>query len=276
MGGAGPVITGPVIDEGATGKQGRSAGRGSIRAGSGRIWRNVVAVPAMLMAGIGFLMAGPMPAHAAMRGYIVTHFDSIRVEAPVHIILTTGSGVSGTGEGDRDMLNRVTLSVSGGALTVTMEEKSQSGFADGAVKAAPVLYLSTGQLRKAVVVGGAVLTIKELSGLEADIAMNGNGEIIVERTDVERLSLFVGGGGRVQVAGNARSVQASVNGPGALDAEGLNVHNAVVANDGPGTISLTVHGPARIRSSGSGGVTVKGKPVCTIEQSGVGQVDCAQ
>ena len=54
------------------------------------------------------------PAHAAMRGFIVTNFDGIRVEAPVRIILTTGSGAKGMGEGDRELLDRVRLSVSGG------------------------------------------------------------------------------------------------------------------------------------------------------------------
>lgn len=243
---------------------------------TGRLCGRPFFVTGLLAAAFGaaMLAGAPSSAHAAMRGYIVTSFDSIRVEAPVRIMLTTGSGVSGTGEGDREVLDRVTLSVSGGLLTVTMAERPGTGFADGKPAPAPTLYLATGQLRRAQVIGGAVLTIGELSGLDADLSLNGNGEIAVGNADVERLSLYVGGGGRLSIAGRARDVRASVNGPGALDAAALDARNATVANDGPGSIRLTAHGPVKVNSSGSGDTVIEGKPVCTIDQRGVGQVIC--
>lgn len=226
-----------------------------------------------LLAGV-VLGMGAQPAHAAMRSYIVTNFESIRVEAPVRIVLSTGSGVSGTGEGEREALDRVKLSVSGGALTVTMADKPGNGFATGKAVEVPTLYLSTGQLRRVQLIGGAVLEIKELSGLEANVSLNGSGEILIRRADVEQLSLYVGGGGRLTVTGTARHVRASVNGPGALEAGALDAREAVVANDGPGSIHLSVHGPARVTSTGSGDTRIDGKPVCSISQRGVGQVLC--
>ncbi|MGE4429314.1 MAG: DUF2807 domain-containing protein [Sphingobium sp.] len=219
---------------------------------------------------------GAQPAHAAMRGYIVTNFDSIRVEAPVRIILSTGSGVSGTGEGEREALDRVKLSVSGGALTVSMADRPGNGFATGKAAEVPTLYLSTGQLRRVQLIGGGVLEIKDISGLETNLSLNGSGEILVRQADIEQLSLYVGGGGRLTIAGKARTVRASVNGPGALEAGDLDARNAVVANDGPGSIHLTVHGPAKVTSSGSGDTRIDGKPVCSIDQRGVGQVICGQ
>ena len=261
----------PSID---AGKTGRLRGRPFfVGAGVSRTRGGAMAVCAALGAA---MLAGAPSAHAAMRGYIVTSFDSIRVEAPVRIMLTTGSGVSGSGEGDRDALDRVTLSVSGGVLTVTMAERPGTGFADGKPAQAPTLYLATGQLRRAQVIGGAVLTINELSGLEADLSLNGNGEIAVRRADVERLSLYVGGGGRLSVAGAARDVRASVNGPGTLDAAELDARNATVANDGSGSIRLGAHGPVKVMSTGSGDTMIGGKPVCAIDQRGVGQVICGE
>lgn len=232
-----------------------------------------VALAVLGCAGVGI---DATPAHAAMRGYIVTNFDSIRVEAPLRIVLSTGSGVSGTGEGDREALDRVRLSVSGGALTVTMADPPGNGFAKGKPADVPTLYLSTGQLRRVQLIGGGVLEIRELAGLEANISLNGSGEILLRNADVEQLSLYVGGGGRLTAAGTARTVRASVNGPGALAAGDLDARGAVVANDGPGSVHLTVHGPVKVTSSGSGDTRIDGKPVCTIEQRGVGQVVCAQ
>lgn len=219
-------------------------------------------------------MTGAVPAHAAMRGYIVTSFDSIRVEAPVRIILTTGSGVNGSGEGDRAMLDRVKLSVSGGLLTVRMADTSERGFGDDGDAEAPTIMLSTGQLRRAMVLGGAVLTVRDLSGLEADLSMNGNGEMIIQKADIDRLNLYVGGGGRLTISGVAREVRASVNGPGALEATGLNARGAIIANDGPGTITMTVNGEARVTSTGSGKTIVIGKPACEVDRRGVGKVIC--
>lgn len=209
-----------------------------------------------------------------MRGFIVTSFDTIKVEAPVRIVLTTGSGVSGSGEGEREALDRVKLAVSGGVLTVTMAELPENRFSDGKSTPVPTLYLATGQLRRARLTGGGVMTIKGLSGLEAELSLNGNGEMTILDTDVERLLLYVGGGGRMTVSGSTREVRASVNGPGALEAAGLDARDASIANDGPGSIRISVHGPAKIVSTGSGETVVKGGPICTIDRRGVGEVIC--
>lgn len=233
-----------------------------------------VRLAATVLAPLAVALLSVTPADAAMRGYIVTSFDTIRVEAPVRIVLTTGSGVSGTGEGEREALDRVTLSVSGGVLTVTMASPPESRFADGKPASVPTLYLATGQLRRAQVIGGAALAIRGLAGLEADLSMNGNGEILLDQADVERLSLYVSGGGRITVSGKARDVRASVNGPGALEAQALDARNATIANDGPGSIHMSVYGPATIVSTGSGDTVVGGKPVCSITRRGVGEVIC--
>ena len=255
-----------------TGTMSEEKGRPSRRPFSvGAIWRRT---EARLVLALALLLPFAQPAHAAMRGYIVTSFDTIRVEAPVRIVLSTGSGVSGTGEGELEALDRVDLSVSGRVLTVTMADPPENRFSDGKAAPVPTLYLETGQLRRAQVIGGAVLTIRQLAGLEADLSMNGNGEIVVQHADVESLSLYVSGGGRLTVSGSARSVRASVNGPGALAAEGLDARDANIANDGPGSIHISVHGPAKVVSTGSGDTTVDGKPVCTITRRGVGEVIC--
>lgn len=215
-------------------------------------------------------------AHAAMRGYIVTSFDTIRVEAPVRIVLTTGGGVNGSGEGDREALDRVNLSVSGGTLTVRMAEAPGGAQADDGTTPPPTLYLATGQIRHAMVLGGGVLTIKQLAALEADLALNGNGMLVADDLDVERLNLYVSGGGKMIVKGRTRALRASVNGPGALDASGLDARNATIANDGIGSIHATVHGPAKVVSTGSGDTVVDGSPICAITRRGIGTVRCGR
>ncbi|MEZ5655625.1 MAG: head GIN domain-containing protein [Sphingobium sp.] len=234
-------------------------------------WRPFFALKAVGAALMASALAVSAPAHAAMRGFIVTNFDTIRVEAPVRIILTTGTGVRGSGEGERALLDRVKLSVSGGTLIVRMTDGPELD--DGAAEV-PTIYLSTSQLRRAMVLGGGVLTIKELSGLEADLSMNGNGELIVEHADVDRLSLYVSGGGRMTINGAAKDVRASVNGPGALEAENLVARNATIGNDGVGSAHVTVNGTAKVVSTGSGDTIVDGNAVCDVTRRGIGRILC--
>src|SRR3990167_1263131 len=82
------------------------------------------------------------PAQAAMRGYIVTSFDTIRLEAPIRVVLQTGSGTSATGEGDRAALDRVNLSVSGQVLTIRLTDAV--GGWDKGLESVPTIFLSTG------------------------------------------------------------------------------------------------------------------------------------
>lgn len=212
------------------------------------------------------------PAYAAMRGYIVTSFDTIRLEAPIRVVLQTGSGISATGEGDRAALDRVTLSVSGQALTIRLTDAA-AGW-DSGLESVPTVYLSTGQLRRAILMGGGVLTISGMEGLEADLSLNGSGRLVAQGIDVERLNLSVGGSGGLTVAGSTKELRMAVNGPGSIDASGLFTKSASVMNDGTGSIRARVDGPVRIVSTGSGDTVVEGKPVCTVTRRGAGEVRC--
>ena len=138
----------------------------------------------------------------------------------------------------------------------------------------PVVTLSTSQLRRVQLLGGGTLRVSEIRGLEADLSMSGNGELTVDRADVERLVLYVGGGGRMTIAGSARDVRASINGPGALDAARLDTRNATVANDGVGSVHMRVSGAAKVVSTGSGDTIVEGNAICTVVRKGSGPVTC--
>ena len=61
------------------------------------------ALRALILAGL----AMAAPAAAATRGYTITSFDSIRVDAPVTVTLVTGLGPSARAEGDQAMLDRL-------------------------------------------------------------------------------------------------------------------------------------------------------------------------
>ncbi len=234
-------------------KQGDGNGRGALRA----------LIAAVVTAAL------PMTAQAATRGYTITSFDAIRVDAPVKVVLTTGIGASAKAEGDQSALDRLRVEVSGRLLNITMD-KPQPGQKGGAA----TLRLSTGAVSRVVLTGGGSVALDRMKGLRAEIVLGGNGDVSVGALDLDRLDLSLAGGGRATLAGRAAVANIRVNGPGAVAAEGLKAGQASIANDGPGSVALTANGPTKITASGSGDVTVTGKGPCTVENRGTGRIAC--
>ncbi|WP_218036436.1 GIN domain-containing protein [Sphingobium sp. EM0848] len=210
------------------------------------------------------------PAGAATRGFTISSFDAIRIDAPVEVIVTTGAGASARAEGDQAALDRLKLDVSGRSLSVTMA-KAQPGEKSGG---RAILRLSTGDLARIVLTGGGSVSVSRMKGLRGDIVLGGNGDVSVAAVDLDQLNLFVAGAGRATLTGRAGIANLRVNGPGAVAAEGLRARQAAVANDGPGTTTLTADVTAKVTASGSGDVTVVGKAACSVDNRGTGRISC--
>lgn len=210
------------------------------------------------------------PAEAATRGFTVTSFDAIRVDAPVEVIVTTGAGASARAEGDQALLDRLKVDVSGRLMAVTMERARPGEKSGGRA----TLRLSTGAIGRVVLTGGGSVSVSRMKGLRGDIVLGGNGDVSVAAVDVDQLNLSVAGAGRATLAGRAGIANVRVNGPGAVMAEGLRARQAVVSNDGPGNVALTVEVTAKVTASGSGDVTVVGKAACQVENRGTGRISC--
>lgn len=211
------------------------------------------------------------PVGAATRGFTVTSFDAIRVDAPVEVAITTGAGASARADGDQAVLDRLKLNVSGRLLTVTMERAQSGGKSSGG---RAVLRLSTGDLGRVVLTGGGSVSINRMKGLRGEIVLGGNGDVSVAAVELDQLNLGVAGAGRATLAGRVGSATVRVNGPGAVEAQGLRARQAVVANDGPGSIALTAEVAVKLSASGSGDVTVSGKAACSVDNRGTGRISC--
>jgi len=103
-----------------------------------------------LRALIGTAILIATPATAATRGYTITSFDAVRIDAPVNFVVTTGAGASARAEGDQALLDRLNVNVSGRLLTISMT-RAQPGEKSGG---AATLRLSTGDLTRIVLTGG--------------------------------------------------------------------------------------------------------------------------
>jgi hypothetical protein len=214
-------------------------------------------------------MAIAAPASAATRGYTLTSFDAIRVDAPVTVILTTGMGVSARAEGDQTALDRLKVEVSGRLLTISMDRQAgekRSG--------AATLRLSTGMVERVVLTGGGSIAINRMKGLRGEIILGGNGDVGIADVQLDQVDVTLAGGGRATLTGRTGVANIRLTGPGSVAAEPLRARQATIFNDGAGNIALTTDVNATVTSTGTGDVTIAGKPACTIDNRGVGKVLC--
>ncbi|AUW57208.1 DUF2807 domain-containing protein [Sphingobium sp. SCG-1] len=217
------------------------------------------------------LLAASAPAAAATQGYTITRFDSIRVDAPVRVFVTTGMGVTAKGDGDRDALDRVDMQVSGNLLVIRMKPRRPEEKGGGG----PVtLRLSTDDLRRATLTGGGSLTIDKMRGQRGDIMLGGGGDISIGAVALDQVSVLLSGAGRVTLAGKAGRADMRVSGPGVLTADALVSRDARLVNEGTGSISATASATADVSAFGSGDVLVQGKAACTVKHNGAGRVLC--
>lgn len=230
------------------------------------IWRR-----SLSMTAVAALSAGT--ASAATRTYIVTDFDSIRVEGPLNVAIETGRGASARGEGSATSLDQVDLRVTARVLTVRLKPSPFESARDR--NAPPVrLSLTVPSLRKVQLTGAGSLHATGLDKSRADIIATGSGSITITAIDTDTLSLAQFGAGSVTLAGKAKSVDLRVSGNGGLDARNLRAADLELALEGAASVEAQAERSAKIVAAGPGNATITGSPGCTVRRVGSGVVRC--
>ncbi len=221
------------------------------------------------------LLLVPSLAHADERRYSVASFERIRIEGPFEVRLEAGKAPSGTVVSDTRTLDLLDLHVDGITLIVRLNGK---GWAESpaARKQAPVLTLTTLQLRSAVVNAGGRLTLAGARGPRVDMAVNGSGAITASAIATEDLRATIIGSGTLSLAGRAGHAELLSNGSGAIAAAALQADDLVVRLDGTGETTAQARYTARVTTSGLGRVTISGNPKCTVKALAGGPVRCGK
>ncbi|MBK5264786.1 MAG: DUF2807 domain-containing protein [Alphaproteobacteria bacterium] len=226
----------------------------------------------IVMCSLMLSTAAPGFAEAATQQYSVTNFDTVRMQAPFHVTIVTGQGNSARGEGERDALDRVSLSVSGGVLTIRAS-RSRVGQENGNPGKVS-LIITTATVRRVLMGGNGVLSINGMKGTRGDINMAGNGDLEINGVALDQLVINSAGSGRIRLSGSAGDARVQVIGAGNVEAPQLVAKTLTIDSQGPGSIVLTATGTADVIVKGSGDVTVRGRPACKTSQAGSGQLIC--
>lgn len=213
------------------------------------------------------------PASAAERTYSVTDFDRIIIEGPYVVRLVIGRSTSARASGSREALERLAIDVTGQTLRV---RRNRTGERSGnSVQAGPVtIELTARTLRSARLIGPGTLDVERAEGLRVELAVQGSGRLRATSIAADALSLGLLGSGRIEVAGTAETLRATVDGTGDLDGSALRAKTANIVTNTLGTVAMGVSREATVSAMGLGNVNISGRPTCNVSGPGAGQVSC--
>lgn len=212
-------------------------------------------------------------ASAELRRVGLTSFDRIEVAGDMTVEVRADHRISATVEGSRDALDALQLEVVN--RTLHIRQLSMGTFGPRRADAGPVRVRVNAQNLRAVLLQGAgAVSVDGLRGPETQLFLNGAGSLTVHGIAVESLQLRTTGNGTMTLAGRARTVQAAVNGAGGVDALALSADALRVTAVGAGTSRFTAVRTADLQISGTGGITVEGRPRCTVRNLSSGTVRC--
>jgi hypothetical protein len=238
----------------------------------------MLAAMSRIMAALATLAAAvalAAPASAAERRYSVTDFDRVVIEGPFTVRLATGSTSSALATGSQQALERVSIEVQGRTLRIRPNRSAWGGY-PGAATGPVTIDISTRDLRAASVNGAGQLVIDRAGGIRLDLAVEGPGRIIASAVAADTLVIGMIGSGRIQVAGTAKELRASVHGWADLDAAALRTQGANITTDTAGRIAVAVERQATVTANGIGEVEIVGAAACTVRGLSAAQVRCGR
>jgi len=215
----------------------------------------------------------PGMAAAAERSYSVTDFERIRIEGPFDVKLVIGKPPSARAQADQRTLDLLKLRVESATLIVAMGG-SGWGETPKAVRSAPIITITTHNLRVAMVNAGGRLQIDRMNGQRLDLVVHGNGVLTVNSVKADQLNATLIGSGSIILAGRTGRANLLSNGTGVVDAGALTANDLKIMLDGPGEVKAAARYTARITSTGIGKVSVSGNPSCTVTAVAGGPVIC--
>jgi hypothetical protein len=222
------------------------------------------------------LLAIAAPASAADRTYSITSFDRIRVDGPYDVRLTVGGSPRAVASADPDMLADLDVHVEGSTLVIgsSLDERQEQ---DAVANAAPVITLSTPNLRSAAVIGGGKLAIDgAVKAQRIDLQLNGSGALGVSGVQADELYATLLGSGSMTLAGTSNRARLISSGQGTISATPLVASDLTVRLDGTGETDATARYTANATSTGLGRIVIHGNAACTVKAQAGGPIVCGQ
>lgn len=227
------------------------------------------------LASVALVLSAP-PAMAVERVFAVGSYEQVRIDGPFEVRIITGASPRAKVEGDRELIERLNVSVTGGTLTVRIGNGGWGERPANRDAAVPVVTLSTPRLSALSVSAGGQASVSRMAGQKLRISVAGSASVDVQRVEADEFSASLLGSGEIKLAGQANRAHLSTDGAGVILASALSVNDLVVHLAGPGETQASARNTAQVTSTGLGAVTVQGKASCTIRAIAGARIRCGE
>lgn len=195
-------------------------------------------------------------------------FTKLRIDGPIDVRLTQAAGDQATVVADDNIEPLVETVVEGDSLVVRL--KRDTGFT---TRSAPVVRVDARSLQAVAVNGSGDLGVERFKAERLAVNVVGSGDVRFGLVELRELDVRISGSGDVRVAGRADQQNWIVSGSGDVDARALSGRAAKVALHGSGDVSLGVTEQLDVQLSGSGDLEYAGRPQLRQSVSGSGEVN---
>lgn len=214
-----------------------------------------------------------VPGVAADRAMTVTDFDRLRVDGAFRVEVMAGRATSALISGTGDAVAATIVDVQGRTLTIRRNRVNWTGGSTQTAQPATI-RITVPALTSVGVSGAATVIIDRMAGMRVSVSQEGTGKLSVAKLTADKLDVAVVGSGTVELSGKVAGMTAILRGAVALDAGKLTVADLKLTSENAGIAMLTAARSADVNATGSGSVTVLGKPACTVRNIGSGSVVC--
>lgn len=224
---------------------------------------------------LALLALASLPAVAAAppseRNFSVSGFDRVRIDGPYQVTLRTNVAPYARATGTPVSLDGVSIKVEGRTLVVRSGGGGWGGY-PGEGRGPVTIEVGTHDLSAAYINGSGALLVDRVKGLGFEMTIQGAGTARIDQVDVDQLKVGIAGSGSSRLAGRAAKLTTTVRGTSSLEADGLQVNDAVIGAEGPSIVRMAVTNSAKVDATGLASVTLTGDPACAIKASGSANV----
>ena len=194
-------------------------------------------------------------------------FTKLRIDGPIDVRLNQAGSDQATVVADDNIEPLIETVVEGDALVVSM--RRDAGFT---TRSAPLVRVDARALQAIAVNGSGDLGVERFKADSLSLNLVGLGDVRLGMVELRELSVSISGSGDVRLAGRADQQSWTVSGSGDVDARSLSGRTAKVSINGSGDVELGVTEQLDVQLSGSGDLSYAGRPQLRQSVSGSGEI----
>jgi len=194
-------------------------------------------------------------------------FSKLRIDGPFDVKLTQAGTDQAVVVADDNIEPLVETVVEGDALVVRM--KRDAGFK---TRSAPLVRVDARALQSIAINGSGDLVVERFKADSLNLNVIGSGDVHFGLVELKDLSVSISGSGDVRLAGRADQQSWTVSGSGDVDARALAGRVGKVSINGSGDVSVGVTEQLDVQLSGSGDLSYAGRPQLRQSVSGSGEI----